>query len=53
MSSLSRVVGSFRLLGHEIELPRWRMAMLQVLLATVDVAVTATIFYALLPAAPG
>ena len=45
--------GRVRLFGHTIELPGWRMAMLQVLLATVDVAVTATIFYALLPAAPG
>jgi glycosyltransferase 2 family protein len=51
--TLSRVVGTVRLFGHEIELPGWRMAIVQVLLATVDVAVTATIFYALLPAAPG
>ena len=35
-----------------IELPGWRMAIVQVLLATVDVAITATIFYALLPTAP-
>ncbi len=35
------------------ELPGWRMAVLQVLLATVDVAVTASIFYALLPSADG
>src|SRR3954447_18556782 len=47
--SLSRFVGTFRLFGAEIELPGWRMAIIQVLLATVDVAVTATIFYALLP----
>jgi hypothetical protein len=40
-------------MGHEIALPGWRMALLQVLLATVDVATTATIFYALLPSAPG
>jgi len=51
--TLSRVLGSFRLFGHEIDLPRWRMALVQVVLATVDVAVTATIFFALLPAAPG
>ncbi|MSP02139.1 MAG: lysylphosphatidylglycerol synthetase family protein [Acetobacteraceae bacterium] len=51
--TLSRVLGSFHLRGHEIDLPRWRMALLQVVLATVDVAVTATIFYALLPNAPG
>jgi uncharacterized membrane protein YbhN (UPF0104 family) len=50
---LSLVVGSFRLRGHRIELPKWRMAVLQVTLATVDVAVTATIFFALLPHAPG
>jgi phosphatidylglycerol lysyltransferase len=51
--SLSRVFGHFRLFGHEIELPGFRMAVIQVILATVDVAVTATIFYALLPPAPG
>jgi uncharacterized membrane protein YbhN (UPF0104 family) len=50
---LSRVKGSFRLRGHRIDLPDWRMALLQVALATVDVAVTATIFFALLPTAPG
>ncbi len=50
--TLSRVFGSVRLFGHEIGLPGWRMAMLQVLLATVDVAITASIFYALLPTAP-
>jgi uncharacterized membrane protein YbhN (UPF0104 family) len=42
-----------RLFGHEIELPGWRMAVLQVGLASLDVAVTAAIFYALLPNAPG
>ncbi len=50
---LSRVVGTVKLFGNEVELPSWRMAILQVLLATVDVAVTAAIFYALLPVAPG
>ena len=50
--TLSRILGRVRLFGHEIDLPGWRMAMLQVLLATVDVAITATIFYALLPHAP-
>jgi uncharacterized membrane protein YbhN (UPF0104 family) len=39
--------------GHVIELPGARMALVQVVLATVDVAVTASIFYALLPHAPG
>jgi glycosyltransferase 2 family protein len=51
--TLSRVFGRIKIVGHEIELPGWRMAIVQVLLATVDVATTATIFYALLPEAPG
>jgi uncharacterized membrane protein YbhN (UPF0104 family) len=51
--TLSRVFGSIRVMGNDIELPGWRMALVQVTLATVDVAVTATIFYALLPDAPG
>jgi len=51
--TLSRVVKRIRVFGHAIDLPGWRMAIIQVLLATVDVAVTATIFYALLPSAPG
>jgi uncharacterized membrane protein YbhN (UPF0104 family) len=50
--TLSRILGSTRLFGHDIALPGWRMAILQVVLATVDVAITATIFYQLLPAAP-
>lgn len=40
---------SFRAFGHQIELPQWRMALAQVALATVDVAVTASIVYMLLP----
>jgi uncharacterized membrane protein YbhN (UPF0104 family) len=51
--TLARVFGRMTIAGHEIELPGWRMAIVQVLLATIDVAVTATIFYALLPVAPG
>jgi uncharacterized membrane protein YbhN (UPF0104 family) len=51
--ALSRAVGSFQLRGHRIDLPSWPMALLQVALATVDVAVTATIFFALLPPVPG
>jgi uncharacterized membrane protein YbhN (UPF0104 family) len=39
--------------GRTIELPGWRMALMQVALATVDVGVTASIFYALLPSAHG
>lgn len=50
--TLSQVFGPFRLFGHSIELPGLRMALVQVLLATVDVAVTATIFYALLQPVP-
>ncbi len=51
--TLAKVFGRMSVLGHDIELPGWRMAIVQVLLATVDVATTATIFYALLPHAPG
>ena len=51
--SLARAVGTFHLFGYAVELPGWRMSLLQVALATVDVAVTATIFHALLPPAPG
>jgi uncharacterized membrane protein YbhN (UPF0104 family) len=51
--TLSKVFGRMKVLGHDVVLPGWRMAIVQVLLATVDVAVTATIFYALLPHAPG
>jgi len=50
---LSRVIGTVTLFGHVIELPSWRMAFLQVILATVDVGVTAAIMYALLPEAAG
>jgi uncharacterized membrane protein YbhN (UPF0104 family) len=51
--SSAALVGRVRVFGHTAELPSWRMAVLQVLLATADVAVTAAIFYALLPPAPG
>jgi uncharacterized membrane protein YbhN (UPF0104 family) len=51
--TLSRLVGTVRLFGHEVELPGFRMAVAQTLLATVDVAATAAIFHALLPDAPG
>jgi glycosyltransferase 2 family protein len=50
--TLARILGTVRLFGYQIGLPGWRMAILQVVLATVDVAITASIFYALLPAAP-
>jgi len=52
-AGLSRLVGTVRLFGHEVELPSWRMAIAQTTLATVDVVVTAAIFHALLPEAPG
>jgi uncharacterized membrane protein YbhN (UPF0104 family) len=51
--TLSTITPRLRILGYPIELPHWRMALLQVLLATVDVGVTAAIFFALLPAVPG
>ncbi len=51
--TFARVLRRIRLFGQTIELPGVRMAVLQVLLATTDVAITATIFYQLLPAAPG
>ncbi len=50
---VSKVAGTLRLRGHEFNLPNWRMAIVQVTLASVDVAVTAAIFYALIPATPG
>lgn len=50
---LSKMLGTIRIFGHLVELPSWRMAILQVLLATVDVAVTAAIFHALLPSVDG
>ena len=50
--TLSRILGTICVFGHMLDLPGWRMAILQVILATVDVAITASIFYALLPATP-
>jgi len=50
---VSRFRRSVRVWGHEIELPSTPLAFAQVALATVDVAVTAAIFYVLLPAAEG
>jgi len=50
---LSRFVPHFRLFGHRIDLPGLRMALMQTALASADVAVTALIFYALLPPAEG
>ena len=50
---LSSMIGRVRLFGHDVELPSWRMAIGQTMLATVDVAVTAAIFYTLLPPTAG
>ncbi|MGI3776011.1 MAG: phosphatidylglycerol lysyltransferase domain-containing protein [Janthinobacterium lividum] len=49
--ALAKVLGTVRMRGHEVVLPGARMALVQVSLATVDVAVTAAILYALLPEA--
>jgi uncharacterized membrane protein YbhN (UPF0104 family) len=51
--TMARVLGKFTVFGHEVELPGLRMAVLQVMVAALDVAVTAAIFYSLLPDAPG
>ncbi len=51
--TLSGAMPRLRLFGYSIELPQWRMALGQVLLASVDVAVTAAIIHALLPHAEG
>lgn len=50
---ISRVMGSVTFRGHSFTLPGWRMAIVQSSLASADVAVTAAIFYALLPPVPG
>jgi uncharacterized membrane protein YbhN (UPF0104 family) len=50
---VSRVAGSVTFRGNTFSLPSWRMAIVQVALASVDVAITSAIFYALLPNVPG
>ncbi|WP_328805811.1 phosphatidylglycerol lysyltransferase domain-containing protein [Sabulicella rubraurantiaca] len=50
---LSRFRRTIRFWGHEVELPSTSMALAQTVLAAVDVAVTAAIFYVLLPPAEG
>ncbi len=50
---ISKFAGTIRVRGHEFNLPNWKMAVVQVTLASVDVAVTAAIFYALVPETPG
>ncbi len=51
--TMSRIRSHVVLFGHHIDLPGFRMALAQTALASVDVAVTAAIFYALLPPAEG
>jgi uncharacterized membrane protein YbhN (UPF0104 family) len=51
--TMSRIRSHVTLFGHRVDLPGLRMALAQTTLASVDVAVTAMIFYALLPAAEG
>ena len=51
--SASLFLPHFSLFGQRIDLPRPALALSQILLASVDVAVTAMIFYVLLPEAPG
>lgn len=50
---LARFVPHFSLFGHQIDLPGFRMALMQTALASADVAVTALIFWVLLPPAEG
>jgi uncharacterized membrane protein YbhN (UPF0104 family) len=50
---LARFVPHFRIFGHQIDLPGFRMAVAQTALASADVAVTALIFWTLLPHAEG
>jgi uncharacterized membrane protein YbhN (UPF0104 family) len=50
---VAHLFGRFRLFGRSAELPSGRMAVAQVLLATSDVAISATIFWMLLPRAAG
>jgi phosphatidylglycerol lysyltransferase len=51
--TMSRIRSHVMIFGHRIDLPGFRMAVAQTVLASVDVAVTAMIFYSLLPAAEG
>jgi phosphatidylglycerol lysyltransferase len=51
--TMSRVRSHVVLFGHRVDLPGFRMAVAQTVLASVDVAVTAMIFYVLLPPAEG
>ena len=50
---LSRLKRSVRLFGHQVDMPGVRLALAQTLLAAGDLAITAGIFFVLLPPAPG
>jgi uncharacterized membrane protein YbhN (UPF0104 family) len=50
---LASVFPILHIRGRTIELPGWRMAFMQVVLATADVSLTASIFYVLLPHVAG
>jgi phosphatidylglycerol lysyltransferase len=51
--TMSRIRDHVVIFGHRIDLPGFRMALAQTVLASVDVAITAMIFYSLLPKAEG
>jgi uncharacterized membrane protein YbhN (UPF0104 family) len=51
--ALASLFPALQIRGRTIDLPGWRMALAQVALATADVSLTASIFYALLPQAHG
>ncbi len=51
--TMSRIRTHVTIFGHRIDLPGFRMAVAQTVLAMVDVAVTTMIFYSLLPAVEG
>ena len=51
--TMSRIRSHLVLFGYHIDLPGFRMALAQTTLASVDVAITAMIFYSLLPPAEG
>jgi len=51
--SMSRIRDHVVVFGHRIDLPGFRMALAQTALASADVAITAMIFYSLLPQAEG
>jgi len=51
--TMSRIRSHVTLFGHRVDLPGFRMALAQTVLASVDVAVTAMIFFVLLPKAEG